>query len=125
AKLQADVAAAQHDEVRGQLGELHDARRIEKRNAVQAGDRRHRGPAAGVDDDALAFEIARAASFQIYRDAHAARKARLAEDQLDVGGLLERFLHIAAEALDDVALALEHAAHVDLDRSRVDTVVRR
>src|SRR6266850_1618976 len=61
AELQAGVAAAEHDQMPGQLGELHDARGIQEGDPVQPGDRGHGGPAAGVDDDAPAFKLPRAA----------------------------------------------------------------
>src|SRR6267378_2397858 len=61
AELQADVAAAEHDQMPGQLGELHDARGIQEGYPVQPGDRGHGRPAAGVDDDAPAFKLPRAA----------------------------------------------------------------
>jgi hypothetical protein len=61
---------------------------------------------------------------QIHRDAHSADEAGLPEDELDIGGFLQTLLAPAAEAPDDHALALEDAAHVDLDGAGFHAVVR-
>src|SRR6267143_4878267 len=97
AELKTDIAATEHDEVPGQLDQLHDARGIEEGNALEPRDGRHRGPAASVDDDALAFEFARAAAFQFHDDSLRVLESGFAEDQFDIGGLLERLLNVIAE----------------------------
>src|SRR6266705_2694809 len=125
AELQADIAATEHDEVLGQLGELHDARGIEEANPVEPRDGRHRGPAAGVDDDALAFQFARAAAFEFHDDAPRVLESGLAKDELEVCGFLQGLLAVIAEALDHAALAIDHPAHVYRDAAGVDAVVFR
>src|SRR5262249_61310970 len=124
ASLRGRAPHTEHTGVRGCFGGLHDPRRSQIWNLGAPGARRQGGPPAGVDDDALAFELARAAPLQLHLDAHAAREVRLAEDQLDVRGLLEALLAPVAKPLDDRALAREDAPHVDLDRARLHAILR-
>src|SRR6266849_3133511 len=86
---------------------------------------RYRRPAAGVDDDFPPLDLARAARLQLHDDALSVPESGFAEDQLDIGGLLERLLNVMAEALDHAALALVHPTHVHLHGAGVDTVVFR
>src|SRR6266487_3180102 len=90
---------------------------------TRAPNLRNRGPAAGVDDDALAFQLARSAAFEFHNDAPRVLESGLAEDEFEVGGFLERLLAGIAEALDHAALAIDHPAHVHRDAAGVDAVV--
>src|SRR6266851_5898398 len=125
AELKSYVATAEHDEMLGQLGQLHDARGIEEANRIEPRDWRHGGPAACIDYDALAPELARATAFQFHDDALRALESGLAEDQFDIGGFLERLLNVVAEALDHAALALVHPTHVHRHGTGADAVIFR
>jgi len=70
--------------------------------------------------------ISRAAALlQLHDDALRVPESRLAEDQFDIGGFLERLLNVMAEALDHAALALVHPTHVHRHGSGADAVVFR
>ena len=49
-ELATDVAPAQHDEVTRQFLEIHHPMVIDPRHRLETGNRRHRRPAAGIDD---------------------------------------------------------------------------
>src|SRR5258708_16777382 len=102
----------------GQLGQLHDARGIEEANRIEPRDWRHGGPAACIDYDALAPELARATAFQFHDDALRALESGLAEDQFDIGGFLERLLHLGAESLYPPRAALVPPTHLPPHRTR-------
>src|SRR5258708_23964234 len=90
----------------GQLGQLHDARGIEEANRIEPRDWRHGGPAACIDYDALALELARATAFQFHDDALRALESGLAEDQFDIGGFLQRLLTLSTASPPPPALSL-------------------
>src|SRR5258708_15387466 len=89
----------------GQLGQLHDARGIEEANRIEPRDWRHGGPAACIDYDALALELARATAFQFHDDALRALESGLAEDQFDIGGFFPRLFYVSVGGLSHPALA--------------------
>ena len=64
AELEADVAAAQHQEVIGDLVQLHDGRGVQRRHRRQTVDWRHAGAPAGVDHDGIGAQAPRAAVVQ-------------------------------------------------------------
>src|SRR6266705_420723 len=78
---------------------------------------------AAPDDDALAFQLARAAAFELHDDAPCVLESGLAENEFEVSGFLKRLLAGIAEALDHAALAIDHPAHVHHDAAGVDAVV--
>src|SRR5258708_23301211 len=92
----------------GQLGQLHDARGIEEANRIEPRDWRHGGPAACIDYDALAPELARATAFQFHDDALRALESGLAEDQFDIGGFFQRLLYLVSGALSPPAPSPVH-----------------
>ena len=111
AELQADVAAAQHEQVLRHRVQLHDRGRVQRRHAVEPRQRRRGGPRAGVDEDQLGGQSARRAVVQPHLERLRAGEARLAADQVDAAASSSMPpLAAAAEALHDVALALAHPA---------------
>ena len=67
------------------------------------------GRAAGIDEEQLG-----ASTFPVgHRDRLRPDKTRFAEDQVQPVGVANALFAAAAEAVDDVALALAHARHVD------------
>jgi hypothetical protein len=115
-EFQADVAAAEDDEV---LGQAFQVQGLDVRHGCGSGQPGHVGytsAGADVDEDTLAPEQARAARVQGYVDGFRFREARFAHDQLRAAGfeLAEVDFH---QLIDHLPFATCDAGHVDTHRS--------
>jgi hypothetical protein len=124
AELEPDVAAAQHQQVRGQLIQLHDRAGIEARRVLEAGDVQPRGARARVDADDLAAHQPHLASRAADLERARADEPRFAADERDARRL-EPALAARAEPLDDLLLAQSHVREVHRDRAGTHAVVGR
>ena len=82
-QLDADIAAAEHDQVRGQPVELERLDMGQRRGRGQARDVRNGRVRAEIEEDALAFEPPRPALGQAHLDRPGRDEAALAQDELE------------------------------------------
>ncbi len=87
---------------------------VERRHALDPRQRRRAGPGANVDKVALGRQLARLAAVHTQGDRLGAAEAGLAHQQIQALDALGAALAAAAEALDDIALALAHFRHIEL-----------
>ena len=106
-ELEPDVAAAEHEQVLGDAVQLHDRGRVERGEPVEAIDIRGGGPAPALMKIWSRLELP-----AVHRDRLRGPVKRASRRQIEALGGLEPALAAAAEALDDVALALAHPGHV-------------
>jgi hypothetical protein len=109
-ELEADVAAADDDEMVWQLPELHHAAVGEVGRALEAGDRRRCGTSADVDEDAPGPQHRSA-----HRDAVRAGEARVPLDDGAAGQPANPAFDAGARLARYVILARFDARHVDGD----------
>ena len=109
-ELQADVAAADHDQVLRQLVEIHHRHVRQVRQFVQSRPVRHHRPTAGVDEYLRRFEHSLAHLQRMRR-----HEARVAPDQLEIGRAGEPLLQPAHRLRHHGVLARLHRLHVDAD----------
>ena len=107
-ELQADVAAADDDQVGRHMVQMHDALVVERGHALNARQVGPAGAAAGVDENAWRLQHPAA-------DIHLVRRAegRMPLDHADVWRAVEPCAHTAARLFDDRILARLDALHVD------------
>ncbi len=117
AELEADVAAADHQQVLRHLVEVHHVAVGEVGDAVDAGDRQDQRPGAGVEDHDVAAEAA-----PVHLDGVGVDEAPLAAEEGDVGAAAGVLLLPAAPAGDDLVLQFADLLHVDVDPVGVDAV---
>ena len=122
-KLQADIAASENEQMFRNRVQLHDGSAVEKRYGLQAVECGHRRTRTRVDEDLVGGERSLAAVFQPDEQRLGAGETGVAEDQLDVGGLLNACLAGIAETLHDIALALPDPFHVDADVTGVNAII--
>ncbi len=111
-ELEADVAAAEQDQVLGQEIDLHHARVGEMGDAVEAGDVGHPRAGADVDEDALALD-------HLVADAHPPRALEAGMVVVDRAPLHapQPFLDALGRAFDEGVLARLDLLHVDAHRA--------
>src|SRR5258708_7831514 len=111
-KLEANVAATEHKQMPGQEIDIHHRSIGEVGDLLQAGDLRHDGTAADIDEDLLGAQDLRA-------DVHFAsrHKSRMALINPAVLQVLERSLDARSRKTRDIVLARLDAPHVYLDRA--------
>ena len=122
-EFQADVAAAEDDEV---LGQALQVQGFDVRHRPGVGKPGHVGDAgagADVDEDALAAQQPRAAGVQRHLHRFRFREPRFAHDQFRAAGLelAEMKLH---QLVDHLPFAASDAGHVDAQRSGHDAQAR-
>ena len=86
----------------GQLLQLHDGRRIEERDLVQARQLGQPGPGAGVDQDLVGRQVQAAAIVEAHRQGLVPREARLAHEEVHALGILDAAPDALAKALHDL-----------------------
>ena len=115
AELQADVAAAEDHQVRGQEVDGHHRGVVEIGHGIDAGERRDVGATADVDEDLVGRE-------PLVADRHLLRpdEAGVTHVDGDAVGLAQPFLDSLVGDLDDRVLARLDRLHVDPDRALDD-----
>src|ERR1035441_4344046 len=100
--------------------QLHDGSAVEKGHVFQAVNCWHGRTRTCVDENLPGGEYTLAAIFWPDEQRFSAGETGFAEDQLDIGGLLNACLAGIAETLYDIALALPDPFHVDADVAGVN-----
>ena len=113
----ADIAAAQHDQVRRQIVEFQRLDMGQRAGRFEARNIRNGGMRADIDDDLVAGEQAGAAIVQGDLDGLRADEAAAAHDEFGAAALVGAQVEFDL-AIDHVLLAAAHLAHVGLDRVR-------
>ena len=114
-EFQADVTAAENDEMFGQAFQVQGFDVRHRPRCGEAGHVGDGGAGADVDEDALAAQRPRAAGVQRHLHRFRLREARFAHDQLRAAGLelAEVDFH---QFVDHLPFATGDAGHVDLHR---------
>ena len=112
AELQADIAAADDDQMLRQEIHIHHRAVGEKGHLVQPRDRRPRGPSADIDEDLL-----RAQHLGADLDLPRRDEAAMALIDRAVGLAPQTALDAGGRERDDAVLARLDLGHVDLDRA--------
>ena len=115
AELDADVAAAEDQEVIGDLVELHEGGVRVVRDVAEAVDRWDGGARADVDDDGGGGQVALPAVVEVDADLVGCGEAGGAHEEVERLDLPEAGLGAVTERFHDVAFALAHAFQVDGD----------
>src|ERR1035437_3442245 len=122
-KLQADVATSEDQQMLRNRVQLHDGSAVQKGYALHAVECRNRGTRTCVDEDLLRSKCKLAAVFLPDEQGPSAGETGFAEDQLEICCLLNAALAAIAKAVDDIALALPHAFHVDADVAGMNAII--
>src|SRR5205807_7345622 len=96
-KFKADVAAPENDQMFGNGLQLHDRSAVEERYIGQAVEHGHRRPGTGIDVELFGGERTLAALFQLDQQRLGSGEARFAQDQFEVGGVLDALFIGVAE----------------------------
>jgi hypothetical protein len=113
-QFEADVAAAQHDQVLGQPVEFERLDVGERLGAREAGGGRDRRARPHVKENPLARQHARAAVAQTYLERFRRHEPPIPHDQL--GAALPVQVQVQSDQpLDHLALPLAHLCHVNRD----------
>jgi hypothetical protein len=110
-ELQADVTAADDQQVLGEGVELEHAAVVERSDLVEPFDGRPRGFGADVEED-----LRRRKRAAVHVDRVRSDETRVAADQLESVGTADPLRQVRARLLDDVVLARLHGGHVDMHR---------
>src|SRR5205807_4954399 len=121
-ELEPDVAAAHDQEVLGNLAQIHDRRRVQGGNAVEAGHRGLGRPGPRVNEDEVGGESPDAAVVQPDLQRLGPAEDRLPHDQVDARGAQDP-LPAAAPPPDDRPLPLADPGLVDTDGTGAHPVV--
>src|ERR1035438_5434224 len=103
--------------------QLHDGSAVEKGHVFQAVNCWHGRTRTCVDENLPGGEYTLAAIFWPDEQGLGAGETGFAEDQLDIGGLLNACLAGIAKTVYDIALALPDAFHVDANVAGVNAVI--
>ena len=122
-ELDRDVSATDNNQMVGDLVELHDRRRVEDFDLVEADDVGMAWTSARVDEDRFGFQEPLPTLHQAYLYRLRTGEPALTTDQLQVFGVLEPPLVAGTKELDDIALPPPHRGHVDLDGAGLHPVV--
>jgi hypothetical protein len=111
-QLEADIAAAEHDQMRRQAVELQRLDVAHRLRIGEAGDVRHRRVGSDVEKHLITREAARAAVVELHLEVFRRREVPGPHDQFDTALFvcLQRHRH---HAVDHGALARPHLGHVD------------
>src|ERR1035437_604241 len=102
--------------------QLHDGSAVQKGDALQAVECRHRGTRTCVDEDLLRSKCSLPTVFLPDEQGPSAGETGLAEDQLKIRRFFDASLAAIAKAVHDIALALPNTFHVDTDGSGVNAI---
>ena len=116
-EFEADIAAANDDQMAGQSVELERLDIGERRSRGEAGNIRDCGMRPEIESDAITGQHARTAVVQIYLDGLRRNEPTGTHDQLGAAGFVGVEVH-RDQAIDHVALACQHSLHIGGDRSR-------
>ena len=112
---QADVTAAEHQQMLGKLVELHDGCAVEIGHIFQAFDLGNRGRHPALMKICWAERVRREPSFSLMAIDFGPRKTGIAKNQIKVGRFFRGALTAVSKAIDDVALAFANAGHIDVN----------
>ena len=119
-ELQADVAAAEDDEMIGQALEIQGFDMRHRPGGGEAGHVGNAGARADVQEDALAAQQARAAGVQRHLHRFRLREASFAHDQFRAAGLEVGEVQLD-QPVDHLPFATSDAGHVDAATDPVTT----
>ena len=122
-EFQANVAAAEDEEMRRNFGEFHDRGAGQEGNFGKAGNVGDGGAASGIQEIAVGGEMEFAALGGADGDGFGAGEGSDAVDQIEVFGFGDAALVAGAKQIDDVALALADALHGDAQGAGMDAVI--
>ncbi len=110
-EFQPDVAAANHQQMFGDVSQFHDRGGVEMGNLLDTLQSRNGGTSAGVDDDGLSFDLYFALAFlnatrRADLEGLGAGEAGRAHDQLEVLLPLDSRFGSAAETVHDIPFPL-------------------
>jgi hypothetical protein len=123
AEFEADVPAANDQEMLRDYVQLHDRSTVEKRDILETGERGYGGTATGIDKKSVGSERALGAVLQANLDRARPGEAGFSKEEIKSGSLFDARLAAVAEARYDVPLALADTVHVNRDTAGVDTVL--